>query len=289
MIVMRLKGGLGNQLFQYALGRHLSIAKNTHLQLDISSFKTDTLREYRLDSFKISATTSARLPFFATDGKARHLNRLIQAIRGLFSRPFEIVTEKNFAFDPQILNCSDQAYIDGFWQSEQYFLPIANTLRKDLQLNAPIMGHLKEIADHIGSCTSVSVHVRRGDYVSNPKTTAYHGVCSTEWYESAAAKILEKVNNPTFFVFSDDCEWAKANLHFQCPTVFVEPSPDGQECIDMHVMSLCQHNIIANSSFSWWAAWLNANPNKIVIAPQNWFIAGPKQTNDLIPMNWLRI
>ena len=289
MIVMRLKGGLGNQLFQYALGRHLSVTKNVPLLLDISSYKTDTLREYRLNSFCINTNAADQLPFFATDGKARHLNRLIQKIRGVFTRPYEIVTEKSFAFDPSILQCSDHAYIDGFWQSEKYFLPVAQILREDLKLNTPITGYLKSIADQIQSSNSVAVHVRRGDYVSNPTTTAYHGVCSSQWYKNAAAQMINKVDNPTFFVFSDDYEWAKNNLNLHSPTVFIQPSPDGQECIDMHVMSLCQHNIIANSSFSWWAAWLNANPNKIVIAPQNWFVAGPKQTNDLIPAQWLRM
>lgn len=289
MIVMRLKGGLGNQLFQYALGRYLSISKNTALQLDISSYKSDTLREYRLASFCINASASDKLPFFATDGKARHLNQFIQAVRGVFYRPFEIIREKSFAFDPQIFNCSDQAYVDGFWQSEKYFLPIANTIREDLHLKTPIKGNLKNIAEQIQACNSVSIHVRRGDYVNNPTTSAYHGVCSAQWYHNATNQILQKVENPTFFVFSDDYEWAKKNLQFSSPAVYIKPSPDGEECIDMHVMSLCQHNIIANSSFSWWAAWLNRNPNKMVIAPQDWFVAGPKQTNDLIPPQWTRM
>jgi hypothetical protein len=135
---MRLKGGLGNQLFQYALGRHLASIHNTQLQLDTSSFKTDHLREYRLDSFNIDASASDKLPFFATDGRAKHLNRLIQAVRGLFSKPFQIIKEKDFSFDPTLLECSEQSYLDGFWQSEKYFLPIAATIRSDLSLKSPI-------------------------------------------------------------------------------------------------------------------------------------------------------
>lgn len=289
MIVMRLKGGLGNQLFQYALGRALSLAKNTSLQLDTSSYKKDTLREYRLACFNISASASDRLPFFATDSKAKHLNILFQKIRGLFSKPYQIIKEKSFAFDPSILNCSEQAYLDGFWQSEQYFSPFANIIRNDLSLKTPLTGKLKELAEQIALTNAVSLHVRRGDYVSNPTTTAYHGVCSAQWYEEAAKIMEEKVIQPTFFVFSDDYEWAKNNLRFQSPVVFIPPSPDGQEGNDMHVMSLCKHHIIANSSFSWWGAWLNPSPNKIVIAPKNWFVAGPKNTNDLIPDSWNRL
>ena len=286
---MRLKGGLGNQLFQYALGRALSIAKNTPLTLDISSYKTDSLREYRLSSYHIHADTSEHLPFFATDGKARHFNQIIQSIRGMFSKRYQIITEKNFSYDSQINKCSDHTYLDGFWQSEKYFLPIAQILREDLQLRTPISGFLQEVADQIQSSIAVSVHVRRGDYVSNPTTTAFHGVCSAQWYENAANQMMQQVANPTFFVFSDDYEWAKSNLQFPAKTVFIPPSPDGEEAKDMHVMSLCKHNIIANSSFSWWAAWLNQNPSKIIIAPQNWFASGPHKTDDLIPTNWLRI
>jgi hypothetical protein len=289
MIVMRLKGGLGNQLFQYALGRYLSISKNTSLQLDIASYKADTLRGYRLDSFNISATASDRMVFFATDGRAKHLNKFIQAIRGLFSKPYQIIKEKGFSFDSEILNCSDKSYLDGFWQSENYFAPIAKILREDLSLKKPLQGEHLELAGHIQSTNSISIHVRRGDYVSNPTTTAYHGVCSAEWYQGAAKLIGGKVDKPTFFVFSDDYDWAKSNLKFDAPTTFINPSPEGQECIDMHLMALCKHNVIANSSFSWWGAWLNRNPNKIVVAPKNWFVAGPKNTNDLIPSSWQRI
>ena len=289
MIVMRLKGGLGNQLFQYALGRYLSIAKNTNLQLDTSSYKIDTLREYRLESFNIAATASDHLGFFATDGRTRHLNKIIQAIRKLFSKHFQIIKEKGFSFDPDILNCSDQAYLDGFWQSEKYFAPIAKTLIEDLSLKIPLNGKSLELAQQIQDTISISLHVRRGDYVSNPTTTAYHGVCSVEWYQDAAKYVGSKVYQPTFFVFSDDYEWAKSNLEFDAPTIFIDPSPEGQECIDMHLMALCKHNVIANSSFSWWGAWLNRNPNKIVVAPKNWFLAGPKNTNDLIPTSWKRL
>ena len=289
MIVMRLKGGLGNQLFQYALGRALSLSKNTTLQLDTSSFKSDTLREYRLDAFNIAASTSDQLPFFATDGRAKHFNTLIQGIRGLFFKPYQIIKEKSFSFDPSVLECSDHAYLDGFWQSEQYFASFAQDIRKDLSLKMPLQGDLKDLAEQISLANAVSLHVRRGDYVSNPTTTAYHGVCSAQWYEEAAKIMEEKVSQPTFFVFSDDYEWAKENLRFNSPAVFIAPSPDGQECNDMHVMSLCKHHIIANSSFSWWGAWLNPSPSKIIIAPKNWFVAGPKNTNDLIPSSWIRI
>ena len=289
MIVMRLKGGLGNQLFQYALGRYLSYSKNTALELDTASYHVDRLRVYRLDCFEIAASASDRLPFFSTEGRARHLNRIIQAVKGIFSRPFQIIRERHFSFDASVFDCSDQAYLDGFWQSEQYFAPIADVIRHDLRLKNPLPSALQELAGQIQATNAVAVHVRRGDYVSNPTTTAYHGVCSAQWYGDAAKLMMQKVDKPTFFVFSDDYEWVRENIRLDAPTVFIPPSPDGQECNDMHVMSLCQHNIIANSSFSWWGAWLNANPNKIVIAPKQWFAAGNHNTKDLIPHSWIRL
>ena len=289
MIVMRLKGGLGNQLFQYALGRYLSYSKNTTLSLDTSSYHIDRLRVYRLDCFEITASASDRLPFFATDGRLKHFNTILQTLKGLFSQPFQIIKESAFPFDASVLACSDQAYLDGFWQSEQYFAPIADLIRHDLRLKNPLPPALQALADQIQATNAIAVHVRRGDYVSNPITTAYHGVCSVDWYENAAKLMLQRVDNPTFFVFSDDYVWVRENIAFDAPTVFIPPSPDGQECNDLHVMSLCQHHIIANSSFSWWGAWLNANPHKIVIAPQQWFAAGKHDTKDLIPPSWIRL
>lgn len=290
MIVMRLKGGLANQIFQYALGRRLAIDRNTDLMLDTASYRYDRLREYRLDVFNIKASASDSLPFVATDSRFKYVNHIFQKIKSLFTKPYQIIKEKGFPFDPTILECSDQAYLDGFWQSEQYFDSVAQIIREDLALKTPITGELKKLAEQIKATpNSVSLHVRRGDYVSNPVTTAFHGVCGVDWYMQAAGMMEERLSNPTFFVFSDDYEWAKANLHFQSNAVFIKPSPDGQECNDLHVMSLCQNNIIANSSFSWWGAWLNTNPNKIVIAPKVWFVGGPQDTRDLIPSSWVRI
>jgi hypothetical protein len=289
MIVMRLKGGLGNQMFQYALGRRLSLEHHTELALETSSFKTDHLRVYRLDSFQIKGSASDNLPFFPTTGPKRRLNSLLQFFRGLVGRPFEIFKEKSFSFDPNVLQCTANAFFDGFWQSEKYFATIRKNLLAELIPAVPLSDELAHIAQNIRTCAAVSIHVRRGDYVSDPTTTAYHGVCSKEWYEKAAEYMKAYVPNLQFFVFSDDFEWAKDNLSFDAPTTFVKPSPNGLECHDLYAMSLCKHNVIANSSFSWWGAWLNQNPNKIVVAPRKWFVAGPQNTDDLIPDTWSRI
>lgn len=289
MIVMRLKGGLGNQMFQYALGRRLSLEHQTDLALETSSFKTDHLREYRLNTFQINGNASDSLLFFPTTGPKRRINYFLQFVRKIIGNPYQIFKEKNFDFDPEVLKSSSNAFFDGFWQSEKYFLPIRQTLLSDFTPIIPLSGELAHIAQNIQACNAVSIHVRRGDYVSDPTTTAYHGVCSKDWYENAAQYMKDYVPNLEFYVFSDDYEWAKNNLEFNAPTTFVKPSPDGLECHDLYAMSLCKHNVIANSSFSWWGAWLNQNPNKMVIAPRKWFVAGPQTTNDLIPESWIRI
>jgi hypothetical protein len=289
MIVMRLKGGLGNQMFQYALGRRLSIDHHTPLILETSSFNEDHLRDYRLNTFQIDASASDKLLFFPTTGPKRHINTVLQFFRSLLSGPFNIFKEQYFGFDPRVLQCSANAFFDGFWQSEQYFLPIRKTLLADFLPVQVLSGQLAQTVQQIDGSPAVSIHVRRSDYVSNPTTMAFHGVCSKEWYEEAAHYMKAHVPNVHFFVFSDDYEWAKNNLAFDAPTTFVKPSPDGLECHDLYAMSLCQHNVIANSSFSWWGAWLNQNPNKIVIAPKQWFVAGPQATNDLIPSSWIRL
>ena len=137
--------------------------------------------------------------------------------------------------------------------------------------------------DPCGRCPlAVSLHVRRGDYVSDPKTKAILGVCSLDYYRAAIAHIAERIESPAFFVFSDDIAWAKANLEIPFPCEYVDHNQGQQSYNDMHLMSLCKHHIIANSSFSWWGAWLNPRKDKIVIAPENWF-ANNEDAKDLIP------
>ena len=290
MIIVRLKGGLGNQLFQYALGRNLAIQHQTDLILDTTSFEKDHLRTYRLNSFQIKAKPSDRFWFFPDNRIGRRLNPLLEKVRALISQSINVVQEASFAFDPLILNTPNFAYLNGYWQSEKYFGAIQTQLREDLRLSQALSDLQQSLASKINrNPFAVSLHVRRGDYVADPTTTAFHGLCSLEWYARAAELILTKEPQAQFYIFSDDYKWVKENLTISAPIHFIEPSPDGQEAIDMHLMSLCKHNIIANSSFSWWGAWLNNNPKKIVIAPNRWFATDLHNTIDLIPSEWIRL
>lgn len=289
MIIANLKGGLGNQLFQYALGRHLSVKLNTPLALDVSGFASDPLRNYRLDSFHINA----ELVSPATNSLQQKMINRFRSPRNPFNRFFQhkypTIRENGFPFQENILTSPNDTYLDGYWQSEKYFKPIENIIRQDLTLAQNLSPTLKSLEEKILNSNSVSLHVRRGDYASNPVTTAYHGLHTAEWYAKAAIQMQRDIPNVHFFIFSDDYEWVTNNIKLNAPCTFVKPSPDGQEAHDLIVMSKCKHNIIANSSFSWWAAWLNANTSKKVIAPARWFAGDHSDTKDLIPEDWNRL
>ena len=283
MIVVGLKGGLGNQLFQFALGRRLSIEHGCPLILDDRALQSDPLRNFALNQFQISQPLAKPLSY-PLHGVGAYLNPLYRSLP--FTQPLTIANEKGFAFDPQVLECESGTYLNGYWQSERYFLPIRQTLLTDLALTKPLSTEQSKLAEQIKGVNAVSLHIRRGDYVSDSTTNSYHGLCDLNWYHRAVETIAQEVSNPCFYIFSDDYAWATKNVQLSHPTHFIEPQQDGYESIDMHLMSLCKHNIIANSSFSWWGAWLNQNLQKRVIAPANWFANAPHDTRDLIPTSW---
>ena len=286
MIVVGLKGGLGNQLFQYALGRRLSMEHGCPLILDDRALHSDPLRNFALNQFQINQPLAKPLSY-PLHGVGAHLNPLYRLLP--FTQSVTMANEKGFAFDPQVLEYDSGTYLNGYWQSERYFLPIRQTLLTDLVLAKPLSTEQSKLAEQIRGINAVSLHIRRGDYVSDSTTNSYHGLCDLNWYHRAVEIIAHDVSNPHFYIFSDDYEWATKNLQLSHPTHFIEPQKDGYESIDMHLMSLCQHNIIANSSFSWWGAWLNQNLQKRVIAPANWFANAPHDTRDLIPTSWQRL
>jgi hypothetical protein len=165
---------------------------------------------------------------------------------------------------------------------------VASTIRTDFAFRQPLTGLNVEIAQEIAVVNSVSLHIRRGDYASNPKTLSTHGTCSLAYYKEAIRKIIERVESPHLFVFSDDIDWARDNLNIDLPIRYVDHNRDSESFNDMRLMSLCRHHIIANSSFSWWGAWLNPHEDKIVVAPNNWF-ANSNNTKDLLPTGWFAL
>ncbi len=278
MIIARLQGGLGNQMFQYAAARALAEKNSTSVALDLTwfgqAFDADTTpRHYELDCFALDSTTK------------KYKNRLI--IKVLYSRS-TIYNEPYFHYNPDLLKLPNHTVLNGYFQSEQYFADIRELLLEDFRWQKAPTGKNKKLAEELTKDkSSVSLHIRRGDYASNENTAKYHGLTGLEYYKSATKQIEKQIKAPRFYIFSDDPAWCRANLKLKHPTTFVDWNTDGAE--DMRLMSKCQHNIIANSSFSWWAAWLNQNPAKIVIAPQRWFAHAESNTKDVIPKSWHKI
>lgn len=293
VIITRLSGGLGNQLFQYAFARSLAIKHGAELKLDLSSYGASsqgvTLRRYELAQFRIQAKVAkcSEIWYLQKEGRA---GKLFVLLGSRFSRcPLRRVKESGFAYCPELSGLPDNVYLDGYWQSERYFKENAELIRHDLQFsNAPAAAD-REVEREIQAGDSIAVHVRRGDFVSDSTISAVHGVCSRDYYYRAITLIANKLRNPRLFVFSDDPTWVKENLRTGLHAVYVTHNTENTAVQDFRLMSLCDHQVISNSTFSWWAAWLNANPAKTVVAPARWFASGKFDTRDLLPADWVKL
>jgi hypothetical protein len=288
-------GGLGNQMFQYAMARALSLRTNTELKLDLSWFdsKTDgeTNRSYELSNFFVTkniATSKELKQLKAYDNRvARRLQPIVSRLMPMSWQTH--IQEKYFHFDPAIFSIKKNAYLSGYWQSEQYFFDFMNVIRHDFMFNQSLNVENKRIAEKIHAHNSVSLHIRRGDYVNKIQNINYFESCSLDYYYKGLAEISARQSDLRVYVFSDDIEWAKDNLNVTYPTLFINHNQGKDAFEDMRLMSLCKYNIIANSSFSWWGAWLNQYPEKMVIAPKHWFKKALHDTRDLLPDNWIRL
>jgi len=285
MIIVRLDGGLGNQMFQYAAGKQLATKHSTILKLDISKF---TSRSYDLYNFNIeqNIATPQEIEAIRQEKIVLALTKIIFKKR---SEKESIIVENYFHFDPAFNQAPDNVYVDGFWQSEKYFIDIQDVIRQSFTVKHSQDEMNRKTAGLIRSNNSISLHIRRGDYVTDTASASRHGSCSLEYYELAIKHIKEYVHEPHFFIFSDDFAWTKENLKIDNPVTFVDYNGSNKNYEDIRLMSLCSHHIIANSSFSWWGAWLNPDPKKIVIAPIRWFNAIECNTTDLIPHTWIRL
>jgi hypothetical protein len=291
MILVELIGGLGNQMFQYALGRSLSEKNKLPLKLDITGFNTYTgitPRRYELSCFKIKEhiATENDIQSFRKYAKNKVL-KLTQKMYPYYQR--KVVVEKEYRFDPRILGISESVYLKGYWQSEKYFKNIRNILLNEFSLKNNLDSKTLDFANQIQKTESVSIHFRRGDYVNDPKVSQIHGVSPIDYYNKAIARLLSEVNNPVFFIFSDDINWVKENFKLDKTTYYVDFNSSGNAYLDLWLMSLCKHQIIANSSFSWWGAWLNQNADKVCIMPQKWFNDPTQSPKDIRPEGWIAI
>ena len=291
MIIVKLIGGLGNQMFQYAVGRHLAVKNKSTLKLDISGFKDYNLRNYDLGHFNIQENIATPKDLsgviFPSDKFIHKIGKYLET-KYTGAPQMQYINERTYNFTPEILTLEDNIYLEGYWQSEKYFSDITERIRKEFTVKNKPDPINKSYLGEIMDCESVSVHVRRGDYVSNPVTAQVHGFLGPEYYHEAMNVMLEKICNPHFFVFSDDPEWAERNIKTDAPITYVKHNGT-KNYEDMRLMSACRHHIIANSSFSWWGAWLASNENKVVIGPSRWFRNTDYNDLDRMPENWLRI
>lgn len=280
-------GGLGNQMFQYSYTKFLQ-EKGHEVKIDTTAFKTYKLHGgYQLDKYNIDLQESTK----KENDKFYKDNIYSKVLRRVGIKTSKAVREKSLLFDEVFLNIEDDNYIEGYFQSEKYFDFIRDELLKDFTIKQELSDSAKEIKTIIESSkNSVSLHIRRGDYVANSHTNNVHGTCSLKYYDKAIQHLKSKIGDIQVFVFSDDIKWTKENLKYEY-IYFVESDKKRIAHEDIYLMSLCNHNIIANSSFSWWGAWLNTNTKKIVIGPQNWFADEKmqEQSQDIVCESWVKI
>lgn len=298
MVTVKLIGGAGNQMFQYAFAKALAKAKNTDFRLDLTYLldrtprRDFTFRDYELNVFRIEP----RFTFFSEIARSLPIPilypllswfvTLVKRVLGIQKK----VSEGKPGFRPEIFSVKGDIYLDGYWQSEKYFKSIAGEIREDFSFRTPLRGDIKNMADKIRSVNAVCIHVRRGDYITSPSASRVIGFVGKEYYQKAAQLIAERVRNPHFFIFSNDIGWCKKNIHTTFPAEFIGADyGDGKWHEHMRLMSLCKYFIIANSAFSWWAAWLGSYSGKIVIAPKKWFNDPSLDSKDVIPEGWIQL
>lgn len=277
-------------MFQFAAGRALALDQDQTFKLDTSCFKSYDLHQgFQLQqafNAEFHIASASEIGAILRWQRAPLLQRVLSRPGMAPLRKDGLIVEPHFQYWDGIQNAPENCYLKGYWQSEKYFEAHAATLRADFSFKSPLTGQNSVLAGNIRNLNAISLHVRRGDYVKNPATAAIHGLCSLDYYNAAIQHVLRRVDNPVFFIFSDDMPWVKKNLALAAPTHHVEHN--AQAYHDMHLMSLCKHHVIANSSFSWWGAWLNPSPHKIVVAPKQWF-AVSRRTEDLLPPAWVAL
>lgn len=304
MVIVRLRGGFGNQLFQYATGVSLANTLGVELKIDTYTYQQDThgdftKRKLELGKFNINFTEATRKEIKNFTGK------------NIFSRFFhkktnyrfnsKVYSQPKYAFSESFLKLSEPIYISGYWQSERFFEKHKSQIKELYTPSQPINNINNSFVNDMQKSNSVSIHIRKGDYEKNPNYSGFFGVLEKSYYLKAIKHIESKTEHPVYYFFSDSPEWCKKEFGHLKNANFIDHNSGSDSYWDLILMTKCKHNIIANSSFSWWGAWLNDHVNKIVIAPKKWFnqtkYTGKDpsyhsryyDTKDLIPSSWVRL
>jgi hypothetical protein len=295
MIIVRLRGGLGNQLFQFAAAYSLAHNKGVGLKSDLYTYTKHPLRKYELHHFNIpleEATRAEVHQFTGSNFVERYLNKKNNYFNcpGVFAQP-------HYHFYDDFFSLPVPIYLSGYWQSEKYFENVSADLRKMVTPSAPMDSKNNDLISEVRSSQSVAVHIRRTDYNSG----SFFQPMGLDYYQRALGVMSKNISNPRYFIFSDDIEWSRQQLKDLPNATFVDHNRGADSFKDLLVMSSCRHQVIANSTFSWWAAWLNDFPGKTVIAPQTWFHntwVTKKEpvypcrfynTKDLLPSSWIKV
>lgn len=287
-IIVKLNGRLANQMFEWAFVKMLCQKSGLEVLID------DSEETLKLDCFNLvtSLKTVNKPLSYKILRKLIPFRNIRNKVTALKFDKIPVINEKNFcSFQNDLLEIDKPCYIKGFFQTEKYFKDIREDLIKDFSLKVDLNEQNKKMLEKIKSTNSVSIHFRRGDYTKKRVADKY-GSCSVEYYKNAVEYIMNNTEAPiTLFIFSDDIEWVRNNVKFDCEIVYADINSGKQGYFDLELMKNCKHNIIANSSFSWWGAWLNENYNKIVVAPQWWMknIDTTEENIDIIPENWIKL
>lgn len=287
MIVVRMIGGLGNQMFQYATARALALRSGQEVGLDLRHYDRPREHGFGLDAL---AHRGIRVP--AGDLPPLLREQPLAALAWLLlNRKPRILRERHFGFDPAIAAITGPALIKGYFQTERYFVDQAATIRAEMSPKAPPdPENARWLAEIAAEPRAVSLHVRRGDYVSNARFAARHGCCTPAYYERALAHVTARLGaSPVIYAFSDDPAWVRDNLRLPCEIRIPGHNDAARNVEDLRLMAACRHHIIANSSFSWWGAWLNPRDDKVVAAPARWYADPDTRNPDIWPDTWARI
>ncbi|HVM77090.1 MAG TPA: alpha-1,2-fucosyltransferase [Candidatus Paceibacterota bacterium] len=300
MITTFFRGGLGNQMFQYAAGLALAKRNGADFFCDITHINDRfPRRNFTYRTFDLPKVFSIEPRYTALSKLSQALpipgvwlgiDLLFMNIREEFHQLEIIYEDKRLEFDPAVLAAKGNVMLYGRWENEKYFKDTEADVRQAFRFRNLLTGEASLVAKQIESSNSVSIHVRRGDYAAFKNVQQTMGETNINYYHDALRHMASRVQNPRFFVFSDDVEWCKKNLPQEFSYTFAEPTSAGPHAaFHLELMSRCKHNIIANSTFSWWGAWLNANPGKMVIAPKRWYADPALAGSDIVPVGWERL
>lgn len=278
-VVVRVTGGLGNQLFQFSAGLAVSKRLGARLRVDASAYAKDPLRRYRLDCL-------AEPPEQVSE---QELQSLLQpgwiARKLLRKRPLRVIRHLEASYRPEVQVVAEGCYLDGYWQSQEYFRPIRDEIRSRLQFQSSLSPSNGQLASLAQAKRVASLHVRRGDYVAVPSLRDWHGVLPLEYYERALELLDSRFGLEGVFVFTDDPEWVRSNLATELPMTIVS-NGKSDELEELSVMKSCRYHVIANSSYSWWGAWLSDAEPAAIVAPSQWFATDKEDASAIVPSEW---